>query len=317
MPAIILNGASSSGKTSIAKAIQKLSPEPFLHISLDSVVDMFRWDAIQGDDLRGECHSVGVSNFHKILPILLSSRFPGVIDHVFERDAWYQDCLSALVSHRVLLVGVHCPLDILRSREAARGDRRIGLAEIQFPIVHKNREYDIDVDTNTKSAEDCAVDILAAYKRKVAQTRTSIQMQIRHYDSVDEPAVIALWSSCGLVVPQNNPDADIRRKLQVSPELFLVGILDSRLVASVMAGYEGHRGWINYLAVAPGVRRNGYGRALMEHAERLLRERGCPKINLQVRSTNRDVIEFYRRLGFVTDDVMSMGKRLVVDGPFS
>jgi chloramphenicol 3-O phosphotransferase len=166
MPAIILNGTSSAGKTSIAKAIQKLSPEPFLHISLDSIVDMFRWDAIQGDDLRKECHSVGISNFHKILPILLSGRFPGVIDHVFERDDWYRDCLSALVSHHVLLVGVHCPLEILRNREAARGDRRIGLAEIQFPIVHRNRDYDIEVDTNAKSPEDCAFEILAAYRTK-------------------------------------------------------------------------------------------------------------------------------------------------------
>jgi ribosomal protein S18 acetylase RimI-like enzyme len=129
--------------------------------------------------------------------------------------------------------------------------------------------------------------------------------------------VIALWSSCGLVVPQNNPVADIRRKLDVAPELFLVGIVDSRPVASVMAGYEGHRGWINYLAVAPAARGKGYGRQIMEHAEQLLRERGCPKINLQVRSANREVIEFYRRLGFSVDEVLSMGKRLVVDEPFT
>jgi chloramphenicol 3-O phosphotransferase len=166
MAAIILNGTSSAGKTSIAKAIQKLSEEPFLHISLDSVVDMFRWDAIQGDDLRRECHAVGISNFHKALPILLSSRFPGVIDHVFERDDWYHDCLSALDSHRVLLVGVHCPLEILRSREAARGDRRSGLAEIQFSMVHKNRDYDLEVDTSAKSPEECAAEILAAFQAR-------------------------------------------------------------------------------------------------------------------------------------------------------
>jgi len=123
-------------------------------------------------------------------------------------------------------------------------------------------------------------------------------MRIRPFQPEDEPALIALWSSCGLVVPRNNPVADIRRKLRVAPELFLAGILDSQFVASVMAGYEGHRGWINYLAVAPAVRGNGYGRQIMEHAERMLRERGCPKINLQIRSTNREVIEFYRRLDF-------------------
>jgi ribosomal protein S18 acetylase RimI-like enzyme len=142
-------------------------------------------------------------------------------------------------------------------------------------------------------------------------------MQIRPYEARDQPAVIALWTSCGLVVPRNNPVGDIRRKLQVAPELFLVGILDSRVIASVMAGYEGHRGWINYLAVDPTLQGNGYGRQIMEHTEQLLRDRGCPKINLQVRSTNRQVIDFYRRLGFAEDEVLSMGKRLVVDEPFS
>jgi ribosomal protein S18 acetylase RimI-like enzyme len=140
-------------------------------------------------------------------------------------------------------------------------------------------------------------------------------MRIRPYETGDETAVIALWRDCGLVVPHNDPVADIRRKLEVAPELFLVGDLDARIVASVMAGYEGHRGWINYLAVAPSLQGKGYGREIMEYAEQLLRERGCPKINLQIRSTNQRVIEFYRRLGFAVDDVVSMGKRLIVDEP--
>jgi ribosomal protein S18 acetylase RimI-like enzyme len=139
---------------------------------------------------------------------------------------------------------------------------------------------------------------------------------IRAYQSEDEAAVVKLWDRCGLVRPQNNPVADIRRKLEVAPELFLVGVLDGRIVATVMAGYEGHRGWINYLAVCPDLQKQGYGRRIMEHAEALLRERGCPKINLQVRSTNQQVIDFYRSIGFATDDVLSMGKRLVTDEPF-
>jgi ribosomal protein S18 acetylase RimI-like enzyme len=157
-------------------------------------------------------------------------------------------------------------------------------------------------------------------KKKSPQSKSGplmARMRIRSYHPDDEPAVIALWHSCALIVPQNNPLADIRRKILVSPDLFLVGILDSQLIATVMAGYEGHRGWINYLAVAPTHQRNGYGRRIMEHAEGLLRERGCPKINLQVRATNREVIEFYRRLGFAVDDVLSMGKRLEVDEPYS
>jgi len=81
----------------------------------------------------------------------------------------------------------------------------------------------------------------------------------------------------------------------------------------VMAGYEGHRGWINYLAVKPSHQRNGYGRTLLEAAENLLRQKGCPKINLQVRNTNTEVIEFYSALGYGDDRVVGLGKRLVHD----
>jgi ribosomal protein S18 acetylase RimI-like enzyme len=90
----------------------------------------------------------------------------------------------------------------------------------------------------------------------------------------------------------------------------LVGILDGQIVATVMAGYEGHRGWLNYLAVAPEFQRRGLARALVAEAERLLRGAGCPKINLQIRTSNQNAIEFYRHLGYSVDDVVSMGKRL-------
>ncbi|CAN5886880.1 hypothetical protein BH11VER1_BH11VER1_06390 [soil metagenome] len=117
------------------------------------------------------------------------------------------------------------------------------------------------------------------------------------------------------MAPQNNPRKDIQRKLQVDPGLFLVDRMGTEIVATVMAGYEGHRGWINYLAVAPPLQKSGYGRQILAHAEKLLRELGCPKINLQIRSTNQHVIAFYKSLGFAIDDVVSMGKRLVTDEP--
>ena len=125
--------------------------------------------------------------------------------------------------------------------------------------------------------------------------------------------MVSLWRACGLVVPWNDPAKDIRRKLRVQREMFLVGWRGSRLVATVMAGYEGHRGWINYLTVAPDYRRHGLGKRLMEEAEALLRGLGCAKINLQVRSSNAAVVESYQRLGFSVDDVVSMGKRLKAD----
>jgi ribosomal protein S18 acetylase RimI-like enzyme len=138
-------------------------------------------------------------------------------------------------------------------------------------------------------------------------------MQIRPFQPQDEEAVVSLWRRCGLVRSWNDPRKDIRRKLEVRPEWFLVGLIDGQIVACVMAGYEGHRGWLNYLAVDPEHQRHGLARAIVAEAERLLRAAGCPKINLQIRTSNHGVIEFYRSLGYSTDDVVSMGKRLEHD----
>lgn len=138
-------------------------------------------------------------------------------------------------------------------------------------------------------------------------------MQIRQFQPGDEAAVIALWHECELVVPWNDPVKDIQRKLRVQPEMFLVGLVDGRIVAAVMAGYDGHRGWLNYLAVEPELRHDGLGQRILEEAEGLLRAMGCAKINLQIRSTNVGVIEFYKRSGYKVDDVTSMGKRLERD----
>ena len=135
-------------------------------------------------------------------------------------------------------------------------------------------------------------------------------LTIRPYAPEDQDAVIALWEACRLVVPQNDPIADIRTKSQFQPDLFLVAIAEGRLVGTVMAGYEGHRGWINYLAVAPEQRRRGIAKNMMASAEKKLRALGCPKINLQVRRTNTTVINFYQSIGFREDEVISFGKRL-------
>lgn len=134
-------------------------------------------------------------------------------------------------------------------------------------------------------------------------------MIIRPFQKEDEPQVIQLWELCGLTVPKNNPHLDIQRKLKIQPEGFLVGLLNDRVIASIMAGYEGHRGWINYLAVHPDFQKQGFGRKIMQAAESFLKESGCPKINLQVRTTNQQVIAFYQALDYHLDDVVSLGKR--------
>ena len=135
------------------------------------------------------------------------------------------------------------------------------------------------------------------------------------YRAGDEAELLALWQACGLVVPWNNPRADIARKTADSPGLFFVGKIGERLVASCMAGYDGHRGWIYYLAVHPSLQRSGYAARLVSHCENKLRELGCPKIDLMVRNTNQAVIAFYQAIGFDLDPVVVLSKRLQADEP--
>ncbi len=138
-------------------------------------------------------------------------------------------------------------------------------------------------------------------------------MHIRPYQEMDEASVIALWQECELTRPWNNPKEDINRKLTTQPELFLVGVEGSALIATAMIGFDGHRGWVHYLGILPSRQGLAYGKAMMDEGERLLITRGCPKITLQVRSTNATVIAFYKKLGYQIDEVVSMGKRLIAD----
>ena len=133
---------------------------------------------------------------------------------------------------------------------------------------------------------------------------------IRPFQEKDRQQVVQLWQQCDLLVSWNDPVTDISKKMQYQPELFLVGELNTKLFASIMIGYEGHRGWINYLAVSPPFQKKGYGKLLVDKAEEILREMGCLKINLQVREHNSSVIRFYQKLGYKDDHVISLGKRL-------
>jgi ribosomal protein S18 acetylase RimI-like enzyme len=136
-------------------------------------------------------------------------------------------------------------------------------------------------------------------------------MQIRAFRGGDHDQVVDLWRSVFPdAPPRNDPVLDIRRKLSVQPELFLVALLDSRVVGTCMAGFDGHRGWVHLVAVAPQHRRRGVGSALMRRAEARLTRMGCPKLNLQVRATTPEAVGFYERLGFQVEERISMGKVL-------
>jgi len=138
-------------------------------------------------------------------------------------------------------------------------------------------------------------------------------MEIRLFKEQDRRSVISLWQACDLTRPWNDPGKDIDRKISFQPNLFFVGERDSQIIASAMAGYDGHRGSVFYLAVSPKYQSMGYGQLLMQHIEQVLINMGCPKLNIVVRSSNERVLGFYNNLSYAHDDVVSIGKRLIPD----
>ncbi|MBX2848457.1 MAG: GNAT family acetyltransferase [Acidiferrobacterales bacterium] len=139
------------------------------------------------------------------------------------------------------------------------------------------------------------------------------RMEIRVFTEDDRATVIRLWDSCDLLRSWNDPNEDIDRKIQFQPNLFFVGEINSKIIASAMAGYDGHRGSAFYLAIDPDFQGQGLGRNLMQHIELVLAELGCPKLNILVRSDNSSVLDFYQRQGYPIDQVVSVGKRLIPD----
>lgn len=126
----------------------------------------------------------------------------------------------------------------------------------------------------------------------------------------DAARVIALWRACELTRPWNDPAEDFALALSSGASAVLVAREDGAIAGSVMVGFDGHRGWIYYLAVAPECRRGGLGRALMEAAEAWLRARGCPKMQLMVRPENAAALDFYAALGMKRQELVAVGKFL-------
>lgn len=132
-------------------------------------------------------------------------------------------------------------------------------------------------------------------------------MHIRKFQASDRVALIELWQTVFPDdPPHNDPAIVIDAKLAVD-DLIFVAEHEGRLVGACMAGYDGHRGWLYAVAVLHGQRRKGTGQALVKYAMKSLKEKGCVKVNLQIRATNSEVAAFYQALGFVTEERLSMG----------
>lgn len=126
----------------------------------------------------------------------------------------------------------------------------------------------------------------------------------------DREAVVALWDAAGLTRPWNDPRADFDLALATATSAVLVAERDGALCGSIMVGFDGHRGWVYYLAAAPDQRRTGIGTQLMHAAEEWLKRAGSPKIQLMVRGDNQQARGFYEALGYAVQDVVTIGKRL-------
>lgn len=136
-------------------------------------------------------------------------------------------------------------------------------------------------------------------------------IEIRAYHPNDEQSVIHLWKTVfPEAPPRNDPRNDIQTKSKLQPDLFLVALAGKQLIGTAMAGFDGHRGWVYYLAVAPDYQRQGIGTAIMQMVEESLAQMGCPKLNLQIRADNAEVQAFYESLGYDVEQRISMGKEL-------
>ena len=143
----------------------------------------------------------------------------------------------------------------------------------------------------------------------------SAEFRIRPFRDGDEDDVVALWKVCDLVRPWNSPRRDIdSARTGRSSEIFVAvaGDGEERIVGSVMAGYDGHRGWVYYVAAQPEYRSRGLGRQLMRHAETWLEGQGAPKVMLMIREENEGVRRFYEGLGYEVERRTVMSRRTVM-----
>lgn len=136
-------------------------------------------------------------------------------------------------------------------------------------------------------------------------------MDILEFDETRRADLISLWKACDLTRPWNDPDADIDRALGNPSSTILLAVEGGATIGGVMCGYDGHRGWVYYLAASPGHRGRGIGRTLMTAAEDWLRDRGCPKLQLMVRETNTATLGFYDSIGYERQPVEVLGRWLV------
>ena len=164
---ILVNGASSAGKSTLCKALQARMREPFWHYSIDHFrAGVLPWERITAGEFAWSLlRPAFFEGFHRCLPALASAGNNLIVEHIIETDAWLADLVRLLAPFDVFFVAVHCPLPELESRERLRGDRRIGEARNDFGTVHVNRAYDVEVDGRQDAAVNADA-VIAAWRER-------------------------------------------------------------------------------------------------------------------------------------------------------
>jgi chloramphenicol 3-O phosphotransferase len=167
---LLLNGTSSSGKTSVLRALQEVLDEPYLDAGIDKFLWMLPkrylerplWDDVLGlADRAGPLGHTLISGMHRAIAELSRAGLNVVADHVLVDPRWLQECATLFADLPAYLVGIRCPLEVLEERERSRRDRTWGQARAQFDLVHAHGVYDVEVDTSLSSPQECALQIRA------------------------------------------------------------------------------------------------------------------------------------------------------------
>jgi chloramphenicol 3-O phosphotransferase len=170
---ILINGASSSGKTSLLKALQNRLDVPYLDMGIDRFIWMLpkryldrpHWDDVLGKAVQpGPLGLVLFSGMHHAIAAAAKRGLNIIADHVFVEKAWVDECASLFADMNAHLIGLHCPLEVLEQREKDRKDRTLGQAREQFDVIHKFVTYDLELDTSKLTAEECAEKVIERLK---------------------------------------------------------------------------------------------------------------------------------------------------------
>jgi chloramphenicol 3-O-phosphotransferase/GNAT superfamily N-acetyltransferase len=315
---LILNGASSSGKTCILEALQILLAEPYLNAGIDKFIWMLpeRYlDRPLWDDVLGRATEAGemghrlFSGMHRAIATLSRAGLNVVADHVLVEPAWVRECTALFTDLPAYLIGIRCPLEVLEQRERKRKDRTLGQARLQFERVHAHGVYDFEVDTSQFSLEECARLIQEHIQHHPPQAFRQLGAGDASTEictgpglglsAVCEPILRALPDWFGI----EEATLQYIRDIEIMPTI-LATVKDQVSGFLTLKVHNPHAAEIHVMGVRPEAHHQGIGRALLERAEAYLRQQGVEYFQVKTLSAaNPDAgyaktRAFYQAMGF-------------------